>query len=151
LDSVGTATGAMVSSVGLTILLDVDSNGSAKVVASTRFSPPTAADSMHNVDTIATAIVRDQTGAIPGCGDRTFVMRARRPDTVNIAGAARMARVLLLRLASLIRHSAYDFGEPVIATLISSQAISRSTCRRRSTHQTAGCHPATVRTTICRT
>ena len=77
-------------------------------------------------------------------------MRARRPAGVNTAGAVRMAGGVPLRLASFIRHCAYAFGEPVIATAISSQAISRSICKRRSIHQTAGCHPAMMRTTICR-
>ena len=101
--------------------------------------------------TIAAASVRDHTGAIDRCGDTILTTRARRPDGVNTAGAVCIARGVPLSLESFIRHSAYDFGEPVIATVISSQAISRSTCRRRSIHQSAGCHPATMRTTICRT
>ena len=122
----------------------------ANTVASTKFSPPTPTDIRHSAVTIAAAILRDHAGAIDECGDTILTTRARRLDAVNTAGAVRMAGGVALRLASFIKHCAYDFGEPVTATVISSQAISRSICKRRSIHQSAGCHPAMIRTTICR-
>ena len=113
---------------------------------------PTATDTKHRARSSAAASVRDHTRRDQRVRrhdlDDTRAQTGRRE--YGWRGLHR-AGVCLSSVESFIRHSAYDFGEPVIATVISSQAISRSRCRRRSIHQSAGCHPATMRTAICRT
>src|SRR6185369_4266407 len=128
---------------------DGTSNGIASALASTKFSPPTATDIRHSAVTMPAAILRDHAGAIDECGDTSLTMRARRLEGVNTAGAVRIAAGVLLSVASFNKHCAYDFGEPVTATVIWSQAISRSRCKRWSIHHSAGCHPAMIRTRIC--
>src|SRR5262249_46986449 len=108
------------------------STGPANAVASTSVMPPTATDTKHSITTIAVASAPDQTDAIGCWRDTIFTTRARRPDGVNMPGAVWIARDVPFSPESLIRHLAYDFGNPVRATVISSQAISRSTCSRRS-------------------
>ena len=50
-------------------IVRVDTKGNPNAVTSTSGSPPTPTDIAHRVNTIAAAILRDQTGAINGCGE----------------------------------------------------------------------------------
>src|SRR6476660_2236920 len=97
-----------------------DTKGCANAVAATSVSPPTTMDVRNRISTIAAARARDQSGGIAGCGDTILTTRARRPDAVNTAGAVCIGRGVALRFDSFTRHSAYDFAEPVTATVNSS-------------------------------
>src|SRR3954469_9372792 len=131
----------------LVLITGGGTKGSASTVVSTSFTPANPIDITNTRITMAAAMLREQSGVINGCAETILLIRARRPEEVSTAGAPwRVDRDR--RVASFTRHSAYVFGEPVIATVVSSQAISRSTCTRRSIHQTAGCHPAIMRTMI---
>ena len=78
-------------------------------------------------------------------GDRIRRTRAASAGDESIPDAASILCGTDGRSASRTRQAAYPRAEPVIATAISSQAISRSTRSRRSSHHTAGCQPATIR------
>ena len=89
----------------------------------------------HPVDVVAT-----------GCAARMRTIRCRSPRDDTTAGAGSERRSGRRRAASVVRQAAYALAEPVAATAISSQATSRSRSSWRPSHHTAGCQPATTRT-----
>src|SRR5690242_13878113 len=86
-------------------------NGVENAVA-TNVSPPMPMDITVRIVTIAAARLRDHMGAIDVRDVTILETRARRYEDVSAAGAARMMCERPRSVASLRRHSAYDFGEP---------------------------------------